>query len=90
VNGGVKEELDAYESMFLAPQEGYVKNCAMEFHPGEMGWTYGVNKRFYLKARNGQIYGRLNVEIDAYYLKDRWGRFGIKYAVNPTGSSVLR
>lgn len=90
VNGGLKEETDTYESMFLAPQDDYAKDFAMEFHPEDERWTYGVNKRFYLKARNGKIFGRMEIEVDAYYLKDKQGRFGINYAVNPNGSPILR
>lgn len=89
VNGGLKEESDAYESMYLAPEGDYAKKVTMDFQPGE-GWTYAVSKRFYLKARNGQLSARMDVEIQAFYLKDKQGRFGIKYAVNPTGERTLR
>lgn len=90
VGGGLKEEADAYDSMFLAPDDGYIKKAQLHFHPSDEQWTYGVKKRFYLKARNGQIYGRIEIEIDAYYLKDKQGRFGINYSVNPSGSRILR
>lgn len=90
INGGLREESNAYESMYLAPDGDYAKNAAMHFRPDEEGWTYGISKRFYLKSRDGQIYSRMDVEIQAFYLKDKQGRFGIKYAVNPTGERALR
>jgi hypothetical protein len=76
--------------MYLVPDGDYAKNATMNFRPGQEGWTYAVSKRFYLKARNGQLSGRMDVEIQAFYLKDKQGRFGIKYAVNPSGVAVLR
>jgi len=90
VNGGLKEETDASASMFLAPPGDYVERQRMELSPTDEGWTYGLNKRFYLKSRNGQISGRMDVDIQAFYLKDKQGRFGIKYTVNPSGSLLLR
>ena len=90
INGGLKEEADPYESMYLAPSEDYAKKVTMAFRPGEEGWTYGISKHFYVKTRNGQVYGRMDVEIQAFYLKDKQGRFGIKYAVNPAGECLLR
>ncbi len=90
INGGLKEEADAYESMYLAPSEDYAKKVTMAFHPGEEGWTYGISKRFYVKTRNGKLYGRMDVEVQAFYLKDKQGRFGIKYAINPAGERLLR
>lgn len=89
INGGLVEEPDPYDSMYLAPEIGYQKRFAMDFQPEE-GWTYGISKRFYVKTRNGQLYGRADIEIQALYLKDKQGRFGIKYAVNPSGSRTLR
>lgn len=90
VRGGLREETDVYASMFLAPEEGYAQALSREFRPSDEDWTYGVNRRFYLRARNGQIYGRVDIEIQAFYLKDKQGRLGIKYAVNPAASRVLR
>lgn len=90
VQGGIKEETDPYASMFIAPSDGYSPRFELDFHSTDENWSYGVQKRFYMQARSGQMCGRMEVEIDAYYLKDRQGRFGIKYTVNSKGGRNLR
>ena len=91
VGGGLLEEPDRYASMFQAPLEGYSETSRTAFDASEADWTYAViNKRFYMKTRLGRVYGRLQVDTHAFYLKDKLGRLKIKYSINPQGSRVLR
>src|SRR5437773_10882138 len=61
-------------SMFLAPADGYFNDWHLAYLASDIDWSYAFStKRFYLKSRDGQIYGRLTVEAYAYYLKDKLG-----------------
>ncbi len=88
VNGGL-QETDSY-SMFSAPSEGYVpsfvwKNQIKGGQSGEIG-----ERRFYLKLKNGQEYGRLTINLYAPYNDQIQGLIDIKYAINPSGSHILK
>ncbi len=87
VGGGFAEELDGSSAMYVAPTDSYSNT----FHfDARNGWsdTTGV-RRFYLKLKNGD-YGRASIEIMAYYNKQIPGLIRIQYAINPTGSRILR
>jgi hypothetical protein len=46
--------------------------------------------RFYLTLKNGKEYGRFSVELFAPYNDQIPGLIDIKYAINPSGSRILR
>ncbi len=87
VSGGLAEEPDLNSAMYVAPTGGYSNT----FHfDARNGWsdTTGA-RRFYLKLKKGE-YGRASIEILAYYNKEIPGLIRIAYAINPTGSRILR
>jgi len=90
VSGGLLQEMDVNSSMYLAPADGYVSSFQFEQKVGS-GWgdTTGT-KRFYIMLNNGQQYGRLSIELFAYYNDHIPGLIRIEYAINPSGSRVLR
>lgn len=91
IHGGLCEELDQASSMWLAPETGY--NPAYEWKQPSTpdGWSDGVaNKRFFVKVQNGQICGRIAIEVYSQYGSSTDGRFLVNYAVNPSGSRILR
>ena len=89
-NGGLLQETDSFSSMFSAPSEGYVPSFQFEQKVGS-GWGDSTgSKRFYLMLKNGQEYGRMTIELYAYYNDHISGLIEIKYAVNPNGLHILK
>jgi len=86
INGGLLEDEDD-EAMYFAPTTGYSNS----FHfDARNGWGDSTGTRhFYLKIKDGE-YGRASIEIMAYYNKQIPGMIRIDYAINPTGSRILR
>ncbi len=90
VNGGLLEEKDACSSMLVAPTNGYVpmfqERAAVR--PGGRGET--GDRRFYLAVNNGQKYGRMTIDLCASYGNLYPGLIRLSYAINPSGSRLLR
>lgn len=90
VGGGLLEESDLNASMYVAPTEGYAPafQLQQQIKGGQSG-SIGT-RRFYVKLKNGQEYGRITVEMDAPYNDEVPGRVRVSYALNPSGSRILR
>ena len=83
--GGLVE--DTQYLMFRAPEVGYTNAFVHEAKVGTYGWGVATgDKRFYVKLRNGQMYGRIVVNLRA----DHPATMRLSYAVNPSGSRLLR
>lgn len=89
VNGGLVQETLG-TSMYMAPVDGYNPSFQFEQKVGS-GWgdTTG-QKRFYLRLSNGQEYGQISIELEAYYNDQTPGLIRLSYAINPSGSRILR
>lgn len=89
-SGGLLQEADSSSSMYSAPADGYVPSFQFEQKVGS-GWgdTTGP-QRFYVKLNNGQEYGRITIELYARYNDQTPGLIRLSYAVNPSGSRILR
>jgi hypothetical protein len=88
IDGGLLES-DSY-SMFSAPTDGYVSSFKSQQQikggqRGEIG-----ERRFYLKLKNGQQYGRMIINLVAPFNDGTPGLIRLSYAINPTGSRILR
>jgi hypothetical protein len=91
INGGIVEEPDTGSAMYIAPADGYVPKYELSFKSDDPNWTYRIKKRFYTQTRSGAAVGRITLDVFAFYdpnLHD--GTLGIKYAINPSGSRILR
>jgi hypothetical protein len=93
VNGGLLQETDDYSSMYSAPAEGYTPTfqypqIPQQIKGGQRGST--GTKRFYIMLNNGQEYGRITIELIAPYNDQIPGLIDIQYAINPSGSRILR
>jgi hypothetical protein len=86
IQGGLLESDD--EFMYLAPESGYAPKIEMLLNPDDATWTQFVKKQFFLRSRNGQIYGRVRVEVDAIY--NVHSAIQIDYAINPNRSRNLQ
>lgn len=89
-NGGLLEETDHFSSMYSAPTEGYVPNFQLQqqIRGGQSG-SIG-EKRFYINLNNGQKYGRMTIDLIAPYNDQIPGMVRLSYAINPSGSRILR
>ena len=91
VDGGLVEELNQYDAMFLAPETDYTNIFSGNFPATNQDWGDSMfRKRFFIKARNGQIYGRMEIEVFSSYGNTGQGRLMVNYTVNPSGSHILR
>jgi hypothetical protein len=88
IDGGLVEAEPNDEFMYTAPASGYEPQIEMQFDTNSPDWKRIVKKRFFLRSRNGQIYGRAEVEIDAIY--NVHSAIQIDYALNPNGSPNLQ
>jgi len=88
VDGGLCQDDSYYRS--VAPVEGYVPTFKLqqEIKGGQRGKT--GEKRFYLKLNNGPVYGKMTITLHAPYNDQIPGLIRLSYAINPTGSRILR
>lgn len=90
INGGLLEETDSYSSMFSAPLGDYVPSFQLrQQFKGDPRGESG-ERRFYLTLKNGTEFGRMAIEIYAPYNDHVPGLIRLQYAINPSGSRVLR
>ena len=90
MSGGLLQEIDVYSSMYLAPADGYMPSFQFEQIIGS-GWGDSTGtKRFYIMRKNGREFGRISIELFAYYNDHIPGLIRIQYAINPSGSRILR
>jgi hypothetical protein len=83
--GGIIETADA--SGYMAPATGYVKDFRTSVSLSDPVWRGSVKRSFFVTSRNGQIYGSLTLDVDAYYNGE--AAVDLKYTVNPGGSRNL-
>jgi hypothetical protein len=91
MSGDILQENDKNAAMYEAPADGYTKSFSYEEGATANGWgdTTG-EQRFYVRLNNGQIYGRISIELEAYYNNQTPGLIRLSYAINPSGSRILR
>jgi hypothetical protein len=89
-NGGLVADQSPGGAMFQAPLEGYTPSLVYEQKVGS-GWANTTGeKRFYLSLNGGKTYGQMTIELFAYYNKQIPGSVRLSYAVNPSGSRILK
>ncbi|HEY5298311.1 MAG TPA: hypothetical protein VIK59_10330 [Verrucomicrobiae bacterium] len=88
INGGLRSS-DSY-AMYEAPTDGYVPSflSKQQIKGGQSG-EIGDHK-FYLLLKNGQEYGQMNINLFAPYGYLSPGLVHLSYAINPSGSRILR
>jgi hypothetical protein len=88
INGGLKQG-DSY-SMFSAPADGYVPAFSLQqqIRNGQRG-SIG-DKKFYVMLNNGKIFGRIQIDLIAPFNMGIPGLIRLSYAINPSGSRILR
>jgi hypothetical protein len=90
VPGGGLHESDQY-LMYRAPEAGYTNQFARQEQSNPYRWSGATgDKRFYVRLRNGQMYGRIIINLYADYHGKQPAMIQLSYAVNPSGSRLLR
>ncbi|PWU13490.1 MAG: hypothetical protein C5B50_19215 [Verrucomicrobia bacterium] len=90
VTCGILEQSDGSDPMYLAPTQGYVSSFELkqQIKGGQRGST--GQRRFYIRLGNGQEYGRIEIGLYAPYNYQIPGLIRLSYAINPSGSRILR
>lgn len=86
VDGGLLKTDD--EFMYLAPESGYARVISMQFKKDDSTWTPMTKMQLFLRSRNGQVYGRAEIEVQSFY--NGKSALEINYSVNPSGSRNLQ
>ncbi len=88
-SGGMLESES--QVMFTAPEVGYTNVFTHQEQANPNRWSVATgDKRFYVKLRNGQMYGRIAFQIFADFHGKQPAMIRLSYAVNPSGSRLLR
>jgi hypothetical protein len=87
--GGGLQPSDSY-SMFAAPADGYVPTFSLQqkIRDGQRG-SIG-DRKFYITLDNGKIFGRIQIDLIAPFNTGIPGMVRLSYAINPSGSRILR
>jgi hypothetical protein len=89
MNGGLFEQ-HLGSAMYEAPADGYVPSFQLQQQikggqSGEIG-----ERLFYLQLKNGQEYGQMSIDLYAPFNEQVPGLIRLSYAINPSGSRILR
>lgn len=89
VNGGLLEE-PLGSPMYDAPADGYVPSFQLkgQIKGGQRGDT--GERQFYLMLNNGREYGQMTIGLYAPFNDQTPGLIRLSYALNPSGSRILR
>jgi len=90
INGGLVEEPDVRSPMYAAPESGYVARFDSQEKYLDTRGTDAIIKRFYLRSRDGKLHGRVKLTVRGWTFGANEGQIRLEYAVNPSGSRVLR
>ena len=88
INSGFLEEPSI--PMYSAPENGYTPSFQLQQQikggqSGEIG-----NRYFYLLLNDGKEYGKMSINLFAPYNDKIPGMIRLSYAINPSGSRILR
>ena len=87
-NGGLMEIPTNNIYSYEAPVDGYRPMITMNFPTNMVGWQYEFKRDYFFKARNGQIYGRMTLHVDASRTQPPT-YFDAEIYANPNGSRNL-
>ena len=87
-NGGLIEIPSSTIYPYEAPTEGYQHIIAWNYPTNVTGWDWHIQRSYYFKSQNGQVYGRIKIEIWAGGKTPDMG-LGMDIYANPGGSRNL-
>jgi len=86
IGGGLIETDDVF--MNEAPKFGYQKKWRLEMKADDSDYQFEAKRKFYLKSRNGKVYGRLEFEFIPIY--NDQSVINARWWLNPNGSRNLQ
>jgi hypothetical protein len=88
--GGLIEERGGLDTL-IAPATGYTNSFTFRQEAILDNWTHGLyGKRFFIRLRNGQVYGRITVSLRSSPNRQVPATLRVDYVINPSGSRLLR
>jgi len=89
ISGGLVEE-PLGSAMYKAPTDGYSPSFQLQ-QQIKGGQSGDIGERhFYVMLKNGQEYGQISINLYAPYNNQIPGMIRLSYAINPSGSRILR
>ena len=87
VNGGIMEpEYNASHFTFEAPADGYKDSYRVQMNHDDPAWFDNIQKAFFLKSRNGQIYSKFSLDFEINDDPNGTMRFQFKGVANTNSS----
>jgi len=88
-NGGLLEE-PLGTALYMAPADGYAPSFQLQQQI--KGGQYGSigERHFYVMLKNGKEYGQIAIDLYAPYTDQVPGLIRLSYAINTSGSRILR
>jgi hypothetical protein len=87
VEGGIIEvDNAAYRTSYEAPESGYTNSCVIEMKRDNRAWFDNVQKVFFVKSRNGQVYSKVYANFDINNTPDGPMYIELRGVANPNGS----
>ena len=87
VTGGGVIEVTNASYLYEAPESGYQQTYEVHMAAADPAWREQIEKTFYIKSRNGKVYGHFHVNIIPNYHDT--SIFDMEAYVNPAGSRNL-
>ena len=85
-NGGFQAITNMYPNE--APADGYQSSLIFHYESGSSNWTSKINPQLYFKGKNGQVYGRMTLNVMADFQPPPT-LFDAEIYANPNGSRNL-
>lgn len=89
VDGGIISSDVRLESRFGAPDSGYDSEFDINYQKGVKPWSSAFHGGFYFKGHDGSSYGKFDIGIVIYAMKDGLVPITLDGYVNPAGSRNL-
>jgi hypothetical protein len=90
INGGLVEERELASPMYRAPADHYTNVFFISHRIGEKFGRAEGTFRFFLELKQGTEFGRCAIDIGDYLRLPEPAPLHIDYAINPSGSRILR
>ena len=75
--------------MYDAPESGYQNSWSLMYERDDKDWALQPERKFYFRAKNGRVYGRLNVKFFPFFNVKGDSAVRVSYWVNADGTRDL-
>lgn len=89
VDGGIISDNSSMELKFEAPDSGYMPEFDIENGKDVKSWSSAFHGGFYFRSKGGNLYGKFDLGIVIYAIKDGLVPITLDGYINPSGSRNL-